>query len=132
EGATGHEDRSSPEVVVIERAEIFREYAGLLESRLCRPDRATNARELDHAAVTSPIVGADAQVPLPGGARQGPPHAAARLPVRLPRRSPFQAQVRTHRFTTDLRPQLRGLPPVSGGEASRGPDDQSIHRLSCP
>src|SRR6266566_8179514 len=80
------------------------------------------------------IVGSDAQVPLPGGARDGPARAAARIPVRLPCRPPVQAQVLAHGFAADLRQKLRGLPPVPIREAPRGSDDIPLYGLipMCP
>src|SRR5207248_3858353 len=52
EGPTGHENSCALEVVVVERAEIVREDAGLLECRLCGSDRAPNAREIKHGGLS--------------------------------------------------------------------------------
>src|SRR5207249_9128764 len=63
-----------------------------------------------------PIVVRDAKVPLPRGTGQGHPRSSAHLQVRLPRRSPLEAQIRAERQPAHLRTEFRGLSVIPRSE----------------
>src|ERR1700730_15409495 len=72
-----------------------------------------------------------APLPLPGTAIQGTTWTSPCLPLRLPRGQEVQGESGLARVSADLRPRLRGLSPLPGGEGPGGRDHPPLHRLSA-
>src|SRR3982074_3270976 len=67
-----------------------------------------------------------APLPLSGTALQGTAWTAPRVSLRLSRRPQVKGEAGAAGIAADLRPRLRGLPPLPGGEAPRGRADPAL------